>query len=78
MELDYEVQVFRTHLMDMLGVNDANEGKFVVIKGDDVSPTFDTYDEALEAAYKRHGLGPFLIKKIERNETVLYFSRDLR
>ena len=78
MALEYEVQVYRAHLMDMLGVNDLNEGKFVVIKGDEISPPFETYDEALEAAYARHGLGPFLVKKIERNETVLYFSRDLR
>jgi hypothetical protein len=78
MALEYEAKVYRTHLMDMLGVNDVNEGKFVVIKGDEISPPFETYEEALEAAYTRHGLGPFLIKRIERNETVLYFSRDLR
>jgi hypothetical protein len=78
MELEHEVQVYQSHLMDMLGVNDINEGKFVVIKGDDISPPFGTFEKALEAAYARHGLGPFLIKKIERNETVLYFSRDLR
>ena len=77
MELDHEVQVYQSRLMDMLGVNDVNEGKFVVIKGDDVSPPFETFDQALEVAYNRHGLGPFLIKKIERNETILYFSRDL-
>jgi hypothetical protein len=77
MALEYEAQVYRTHLMDMLGVNDVNEGKFVVIKGDEISPPFETYEEALEVAYARHGLGPFLIKRVERNETVLYFSRDL-
>jgi hypothetical protein len=78
MALEYEAQIYRLHLIDMLGVNDINEGKFVVIKGDEVSPAYDTYEDALEAAYQRHGLGPFLIKRIERNETVLYFSRDLK
>jgi hypothetical protein len=78
MALEHEAQIYRLHLIDMLGVNDINEGKFVVIKGDDISPVYDTYEDALEAAYQRHGLGPFLIKKIERNETVLYFSRDLK
>jgi hypothetical protein len=77
MELDHELHVYESHLVDVLGVNDINVGKFVVIKGDEISRPFETFDEALAAAYERHGLGPFLIKKIERNETVLYFSRDL-
>jgi hypothetical protein len=78
MALEHEAQIYRLHLIDMLGVNDINEGKFVVIKSEDISPVYDTYEDALEAAYQRHGLGPFLIKKIERNESVLYFSRDLK
>jgi hypothetical protein len=78
MALEHEVQVYRSHLLDMLGVNDINEGRFVVIRRDDISSAFDTYEEALEAAYARYGLGPFLVKKIERKESVLYFSRDLR
>jgi hypothetical protein len=62
----------------MLGCDDINEGKFIVIKSDNIIDLFRTYVEALEAAYEQHGLGPLLVKKIERNETVLSFSRNLR
>ena len=78
MALEQEVQVFRDHLIDLLGVNDINEGKYTVIKGDDIRGPFETYESALEAGYNRHGLTSFLVKKIERNETVMCFSRDLK
>ncbi len=77
MALENELQFYRLHLIDMLGVNDVNEGKFTVIKGNDVQGPFNSYEEALEAGYSRHGLVPFLVKKIERNESILYFSRPL-
>ena len=77
MALDQELQFYRLHLIDMLGVNDVNEGKYTVIKGTDVQGPFDFYEDALEAGYSRYGLVPFLVKKIERNESVLYFSRPL-
>jgi hypothetical protein len=77
MALDQELQFYRLHLIDMLGVNDVNEGKYAVIKGTDVQGPFDLYEDALEAGYSRYGLVPFLVKKIERNESVLYFSRPL-
>jgi hypothetical protein len=77
MALEEELQVYRLHLIDMLGVHDVNEGKYTVIKGDVIAGVWPTRQEALAAAYDRFGLGPFLVKKIERNETVLYFSRDL-
>lgn len=61
----------------MLGVNDVNEGKFAVIRGDDIQGPFESYEDALQAGYERHGLVPFLVKKIERNESILYFSRPV-
>jgi hypothetical protein len=77
MALDEEIQVYRLHLIDMLGVNDVNEGKYTVIKGNDIQGPFPDYDSALEFGYDKHGLVPFLVKKIERNESVLYFSRPI-
>jgi len=77
MALDGELQFFRSHLIDMLGFNGENEGKYVVIRGTDVLAPFDHYEDALEAGYGRHGLVPFLVKKLERNESVLYFARPL-
>ena len=77
MALEYETQVFRTNLGSMLGVNGVNEGKFAVVKDDEITGPYDTYEDALREAYRLHGLGPFLVKKIERSETVFYFARSL-
>lgn len=63
--------------MELLGPDDVNEGKFTVINGSDIGGPFDTYEDALQYGYDRHGLVTFLVKKIERNETILYFSRDI-
>jgi hypothetical protein len=78
MSLEYETQVYHAHLADILGVNDVNEGKYVVIKGDNIRGPFDSYEAALGDGYGRHGLESFLVKKIERNETIMYFARGLR
>jgi hypothetical protein len=77
MSLNQELQVYRLQLIDMLGVNDVNEGKYVVIKGMDVLGMFETYESALDFGYDRCGLTPFLVKRIERNESILYFSRPV-
>ena len=77
MALENELQYYRLHLVDMLGVNDINEGKYAVIKENAFQGAFDSYEEALEAGYGRYGLVPFLVKKIEREESILYFSRPI-
>ena len=45
MSLEHELEVYRTHLMDMLGVNEVNEGKYVVIKGDETLGVYDSLDD---------------------------------
>ncbi len=77
MSLNQELQYYRLHLIDMLGVNGVNEGKFVVIKGEHVLGVFETFEEALDLGYDRCGLTSFLVKRIERNESILYFSRPI-
>lgn len=78
MKLDHELHVYQSHLLEFLGHAGENEGKFIAIKGDDLVGPFHDYETALEAAYTRFGIGGFLVKKIERIETVLEFTRDLR
>ena len=75
--LEHEMEVYHANVMDLLGSGEVNQGKFTVIKGDAVAGPFDSYQEALDFAYRHHGLSPFLVKKIERNETVHFFSRGL-
>lgn len=72
--LERELATYREHLSSLL----ANEGKYVVIKGEDfiLSP-FDTYDQALAAGYERFGPDPFLVKQIRQHEPIMHFTRDL-
>jgi hypothetical protein len=71
--LEKELSVYDAHLIDLLPY----EGKYVLISGEIVSGTFDSYDEALAAGYEKYGLDPFLVKQINRAEPIHYFSRDL-
>jgi hypothetical protein len=77
MALEYELEVYRAHLVQLLGAGDVHAGKYAVVKGDDVSSPWDTYADALRFGYGRHGLVPFLVKKIERVERVEFFSRPI-
>lgn len=52
-------------------------GKFVLIKGDVVVDTFDTYQDAMKRGYADFQLSPFLVKLIAPAEQVAYFTRDL-
>ena len=54
-----------------------DEGKYVLIIGDDKIDVFTAYEDALKAGYQRAGLTPFLVKKISGNESAMYFTRDL-
>jgi len=73
MPLEKELSVYDANLIDLL----ASEGKYVLIAGDQISGTFESYDAALAAGYERYGLEPFLVKQITRAEPIHYFSRDL-
>jgi hypothetical protein len=75
MALELEMSTYQAHQLELLP---QNEGRFVVIKGQEIAGAYDTYEDALQAAYDRYGLGPFLVKRVERSEPILYFSRDLR
>lgn len=77
MALEHELAVFRARLPELLGPGDVHEGKWVVIKGDDARWPCADFDAALADGYERHGVTDFLVKQIERVETVHHFSRDL-
>lgn len=53
------------------------EGKFVVISGDDVVGCYDTYADAIGIAYERCPLDGFLVKRIEIVERVFTFTRGI-
>jgi hypothetical protein len=73
MALEKELQTFDRELPNLL----AEEGKFVVISGDQVVGIYVSYEDAIKVGYEKCGLKPFLVKRIQAVEQVQYFSRDL-
>lgn len=55
----------------------ADEGKFALIAGDQLLGTFVSYEDALQIGYQHCGLSPFLVKRIEFDASMAFFSRDL-
>jgi hypothetical protein len=70
MALEAELETFQKRLPELL----ANEGKFALIRGDDVS-VWPNAEAAIDAGYERYGLGQFLVKEIAEHEVPRYFSR---
>jgi hypothetical protein len=69
--LDKELATYHRELANLL----ADEGKFVLIKGDRVVEKFDSYEDALKIGYQNFKLEPFLVKQISRIEPVANFTR---
>jgi hypothetical protein len=71
--LSRELATYDRRKDDLLG----QEGKYVLIHGDDIAGIWDTYKDALEAGYGQFGLDPFLVKQIRGIEQVQFFTRDI-
>lgn len=73
MALEKELETYRNKLPELK----AQEGKFVLIQGENVVDTFTSYEDALKEGYKLFGLRPFLVKQILAIEPVFHFSRPM-
>ena len=71
MALEKELEVYRSKLPELL----TNEGKFVLIHGDEIVDVYGTYEDALKEGYARFKLVPFLVKQIQSKEQVQFISR---
>jgi hypothetical protein len=71
MALERELETYNAHRGELL----EHEGKFVVIHGDRVAGIWQTYDDALKAAYAEFKLDPFMVKQILAVEPVHYVTR---
>lgn len=71
--LDRELETYEHELPSLLD----KQGKFVVIHDGQVLGVFGDYEDALRAGYEKVGKQSFLVKRIERVETVQCFSRDI-
>ena len=71
MALEKELETYQAKLAELA----ASEGKYVLIRGNEISGIFDTYSDAIKEGYTRFGLDPFLVKQIQAIERVQFVSR---
>jgi hypothetical protein len=71
MALDEELKTYQRELPRLLG----REGKFALIRGNDLIGVYESYEDALQVGYDRFGLAPFLVKQIQAVEQVLTLTR---
>jgi len=71
MALERELETYKNKLNELK----ANEGKFALIKGDNVEGTYTSYEDAMKEGYEKFGLEPFLVKQIQSLEQIQFISR---
>lgn len=71
MALERELATYRERLAELK----AEEGKFVLIHGEEVVATFATAEDAIKAGYEKFALEPFLVKQIRAMELVQFITR---
>ena len=71
MALEKELETYRTKLPEWKD----REGKFVLIRGEEVIDFFSTYEDAIKSGYQQFKLEPFLVKRIHATEPVFFISR---
>lgn len=71
MALEKELAVYQSKLPELK----ADEGKFVLIHGEEVVDIFSSYEDAIKAGYSQFGLEPFLVKQIHALEQAQFISR---
>jgi hypothetical protein len=63
--LDVELKTYEKHREELLG---SAEGKFALIRGDEVVGVFDSKMDAIAQGYKHFGNVPFLVKQVLKVE----------
>lgn len=74
MALEREFEAYQNKLRDSEWLAQ-NQGKYVLVKEDQVIQTFDSYGDALQGGYDRFGLDPFLVKQVSAMEQAHFISR---
>ena len=74
MPLEREFATFKQKLPEFKD----QEGRFVLIHGDDVVDFFSTYEDAIKEGYQRFGLESFLVKRLAASERPHFVSRFLQ
>ena len=68
--LDAELQTYEKNRESLLGSAD---GKFVLIKGEEVIGVFESEMDAINQGYRQLGHVPFLVKQVLKIDTPLTF-----
>ena len=68
--LDVELGTYESRREELLA---SSEGKFVLIKGDELAGVYDSQEDAIREGYRHFGNVPFLVKQVLRIETPLRF-----
>lgn len=53
------------------------EGKFVLIRGDELAGPFDSFADAVKAGYAKFGNVPFLVKQVSLADSPINFVSNL-
>jgi len=72
--LDTEWETYKHHREELLG---QAEGKYVLIRGDEIVGIFNSKGDAIAQGYERFGNVPFLVKEIVKVETPQNFVSGL-
>lgn len=73
MALEKELETYRKKLPELK----TQEGKFVLIHGEDVADFFSTYEDAIKSGYQKYKQEPFLVKRVQATEPVFFVSRNV-
>ena len=71
MALERELETYKAKLPELK----ASEGKFVLIKGDQVIDVYSSYEDAIKEGHAKFHLEPFLVKQIESMKPGQFISR---
>jgi hypothetical protein len=71
--LDAELETYEKHKAELLG---SAEGKFVLIRGEQIAGVFDSKMDAIAQGYRQFGNVPFLVKQILKVEAPLNFTSN--
>lgn len=71
MALEKEYETYQNKRQELL----KDEGKFVVIHGDEIAGVWSTWEEALDAGYGKYGLTPFMVQHIEAVDTIWHLRQ---
>lgn len=73
MALEQELETYRRKLSELR----EHEGKFVLVKGDEIVDVFTSYEDAIKDGYRQFKLEPFMVKQVQTVEQVQYVTRLL-